>query len=137
MAIVRGGTAFANAMTLVLNTTAEPFDSLEVRRAVAQAIDRQALVDTVLLGYGEVGNDLLGLGLPGLVEDVDDVERDVDAARATLAANGVTEMTIVVGDVTPGIVSAGELMAEQLAEVGVDVELDRRDPTTYLSLIHI
>jgi len=129
--VVRGGTAFANAMTVVLHTQVAPFDSLEVRRAVSLAIDRQALVDVVLLGYGTVGNDLVGAGLPGYLADLRQVTRDVDAARELFADNGVSEFTLVVGDVTPGLVAAGELIVEQLAEAGVTVTLDRRDPATY------
>ena len=129
--IIAGGTAFANAMTIVLNTQVPPFDSLEVRRAIAQAIDREVLVDTVLLGYGAVGNDLVGAGLPGYADDIDQIQRDLDAARDVFADTGVTDMALVVGDVTPGIVAAGELIAGQLADAGVTVTLDRRDPATY------
>lgn len=129
--IIRGGTAFANAMTVVLNTKVTPFDDVEVRRAVSLAIDRQELVDTVLLGYGTVGNDLVGAGLPGYASDTPQVTRDVDAARELFADAGVTEMTLIVGDITPGIVAAGELMVEHLAEAGVTLTLDRRDPAAY------
>jgi len=129
--VVRGGTAVANAMTVVLNTQVPPFDSVVVRRAVSLAVDRQALVDTVLLGFGTIGNDLVGAGLPGFIDELDQITRDVDTAREIFADNGVSEFTLVVGDVTPGIVAAGELIVEQLAEAGVTVTLDRRDPATY------
>ena len=131
VAIVRGGTAFANAITVVLNTTVAPFDDIDVRRAVALAIDRQALVDTVLLGYGTVGNDIVGAGLPGYANEIPQITRDVDTARDLFADAGVSEMTLIVADVTPGVVAAGELIVEQLAQAGVTVTLDRRDPATY------
>jgi len=37
-----------------MNLTKPPFDDPRIRRAVSMAIDRQALVDKVLLGYGKV-----------------------------------------------------------------------------------
>lgn len=41
---------------LVFNTQRAPWDKREVRQAIAMAIDRQKIVDTVLLGFGTVGN---------------------------------------------------------------------------------
>lgn len=37
-----------------LNVTKPPFDNVQVRKAVNLAIDRQAIVDKILLGYGRV-----------------------------------------------------------------------------------
>ncbi|MCO5176357.1 MAG: ABC transporter substrate-binding protein [Thermomicrobiales bacterium] len=44
---------------LILNTSMEPTDDVNVRRAVSLAIDRQALVDTVFAGIGEVSIGML------------------------------------------------------------------------------
>ena len=43
--------------TLPMFTDVAPFDDVNVRLALKYAIDREALVDTVLSGYGRVGND--------------------------------------------------------------------------------
>ena len=48
-----GGTHF----TLPMNATVAPFDNLDVRLALKYAIDRQAIVDTILSGHGMVAND--------------------------------------------------------------------------------
>ncbi len=44
---------------LILNTSMEPTDDVNVRKAVSLAIDRQALVDTVFAGIGEVSSGML------------------------------------------------------------------------------
>jgi len=41
---------------LVFNTQHAPWSKREVRQAIALAVDRQKIVDTVLLGFGTVGN---------------------------------------------------------------------------------
>lgn len=43
--------------TMPMFTDVAPFEDVNVRLALKYAIDRQALVDTVLSGYGRVGND--------------------------------------------------------------------------------
>jgi len=48
-----GGTHF----TLPMNATVAPFDNLDVRLALKYAIDRKAIVDTILSGHGIVAND--------------------------------------------------------------------------------
>lgn len=48
-----GGTHY----TLPMNATVAPFDNLDVRLALKYAINRQAIVDTILNGHGAVAND--------------------------------------------------------------------------------
>lgn len=40
-----------------MNTTTAPFDDNNVRLALKYALDREALVNTILRGHGVVGND--------------------------------------------------------------------------------
>lgn len=129
--ILRGGSAVSQGMSLVMNTSVAPFDDVEVRRAIALAVDRETLVEAVLLGFGEPGEDVIGMGLPGYAQALPSRQRDVETARSVLQDAGVTELELIVGDVTPGIVAAGEVLIEQLAEVGVDLTLDQRDPAAY------
>ncbi|WP_281287104.1 ABC transporter substrate-binding protein [Nonomuraea turkmeniaca] len=49
----------ATLYPLVMRMDTKPFDDRRVREAVRLALDRKQLLDTVFLGYGEVGNDLI------------------------------------------------------------------------------
>lgn len=129
--IRRGGTAHSQALTFQMNVTTPPFDDPDVRRAIKLAIDRQALVDTVLLGAGTIGNDLLGLGLPGYASDIPQRERDVDEARRLLEGKGADRLTLVAADLVPGLVDAASLFAEQLGDVGIDVTVEERPADSY------
>lgn len=54
---------------MIFNTRRPPFDRLEARRAVAAAIDRQAIVDGVLFGYGTPAAAVLPSDRPTVLRD--------------------------------------------------------------------
>ena len=129
----RGGAANSQAMGFAANITLPPFDNPDAVRALKLAIDRQALVDTVLLGFGVLGNDLVGKGLPGYADAIPQTERDVQQARALFESAGVTELTMLTGETTAGTVAAAELLVQQLAEAGVTLTLDELPADQYYS----
>ena len=65
----------------------EPFDDVRVRQAFRLIADRQALIDGALSGYGTIGNDLAGSGLPYYM-DAEAPEQDLEQARSLLAEAG-------------------------------------------------
>lgn len=131
--VVRGDEANADVLGFVMNVTKAPFDDPNVRLACKLACDRQAIVDAVLLGEGTVGNDLMGFGLPGYDASIAQRAHDADEARRLFAAAGVKNLSLKVADITPGIVAAGEVYAEQLRAVGVTAQLERADPASYFN----
>lgn len=129
--IVPAGVANSTAHAFAANTTLPPFDNPNVVRALKLVVDREALVNTVLFGFGEVGNDIVGKGLAGYNDSLPQVERDVAEARRLFAEAGVTELTILTAEVYPGTTAAAELLAQQLAEVGVTLTLDELPPDQF------
>jgi peptide/nickel transport system substrate-binding protein len=109
----------------VLNTTIAPFNDPRVRRAVRLAVDRQALVDSVLLGYGAPGNDLFGYGAAHF-SDREPLKRDVDQARRLLKEAGAGGATITVRstEFEIGYNASTQLFAEQMRDVGLTVRPD-------------
>jgi peptide/nickel transport system substrate-binding protein len=130
------GTEFASAL-LLFNNGRPPFDDPAVRRAIAQAIDTQDLVDTALLGSGTVGNP--GFIHPESPMAAGDTEPlfDVDAANAALdelgaerGANGVRELDgkpmsfdLLVQSTSTDRLRSAELIREMLDKVGVKVKI--------------
>ncbi|MFN3600549.1 MAG: ABC transporter substrate-binding protein [Dietzia sp.] len=131
--ITEGGPADSKALGLILNTRVAPFDDERVRTAFKLLVDRQSLVGTVLGTGAVVGEDVLGKGIGGYPEDLPEVTRDVDRARALLDEAGVDEVTLVTSDVVPGLNDAAELLVTQAREAGLAVTLDRRDPAAYFA----
>ncbi|MCP3801292.1 ABC transporter substrate-binding protein [Allokutzneria sp. A3M-2-11 16] len=109
----------------VLNATIAPFNDPRARRAVRLAVDRKSLVDSVLLGYGEPGNDLYGFGTDHFAER-EPLRRDVDQARKLLREAGAegASITIRSTEYEVGYNASTQLLAEQLREVGLKVKPD-------------
>lgn len=119
-----------------LNTTKPLMADARVRLALRLAVDRKALVDSVLLGYGTLGNDLFGHGARYFAEDIPVLARDVDRARALLAEAGATGAAVVVrsADYETGLNSSTELFVEQLRALGLDATAQLVGPAEYFDL---
>jgi len=70
------------------NTVAPGLDEVAVRQAIAMAIDRQSIVDSLLRGYGSPISQPLPISLWAYAEDVAGFEYDPEGARALLEDNG-------------------------------------------------
>ncbi|MFP5364183.1 MAG: ABC transporter substrate-binding protein [Thermoleophilia bacterium] len=125
------------------NARKEPFDNPDVRKAIALAIDRQALVDRVLQGDGDPGHD--SWIHPESPWALPDAEGEYDTARAQgmLDAAGFRRQgqgirqsadgerlafTVLVSSRDPEALRALQLIEGQLREIGVDMSTESLDP---------
>ena len=49
----------SNVVLLTLNTASPPIDNVKVRQAIAHSIDRQSLIQNLLLGYGKIAHSII------------------------------------------------------------------------------
>lgn len=120
----------------VMRLDREPFDDPRVREAFKLAADRQALVDTVFLGYGQVANDLPTPYDASYPKDLTQRPRDVARAKQLLAEAGHADglkVTLRTTTSYPGMDSAAALYARQLADIGVTVTVRNEPPDTYFT----
>ena len=111
-------------VTLSLNGRRPPLDDVLVRQAVSHAIDRDAVVDLAYAGYGTpIGS--FSTPLDPWYRDLTEVyPYDPDRARELLTEAGVENVTLEM--VLPPVSYAsrsGEIIASQLAEVGITVNI--------------
>jgi len=112
---------------------------VRVRQAISLALDRQALVDTAMFGYGEVSyitpsGDPVS---PQVTEDTPYYTRDVDAAIELLEEAGQPNPEITLsyfGDAVASQHPIYELMQQQLLEAGITLTL-KATPTAELAPI--
>ncbi len=116
-------TGASNSMTLSMFTDVKPFDNGKVRQAMKLAIDRQALVDTVLLGYGEVAADNpVPLSLPASFTK-QAPPHDLARARALLAEAGYPDglkVDIDTAEGVPGMLRMADAVAAMLKVAGIE-----------------
>ena len=133
--IIEGSTN--GEVLLSFNHRSAPFQDVQVRQAVRQAIDHQALVDTCWAGRGE----LIGSHVPPTdpwYEDLTDVAPyDPDEATRLLEAAGQTDLTLRLRlPSLPYATSCGQVVASQLEDVGITVEVDTLEfPAQWLAQV--
>lgn len=118
-----------------INQHRAPFDDVHIRRAIAFAVDREALVDAVLFGNGTSANSLLSPGTPFYDKDAAGPQFDLEKAKAELAKsskpNGFsTTLLIRSGDANRA--SVAQIMKAELEEIGIIVEIKQLEATAAL-----
>ncbi|KAA9008227.1 ABC transporter substrate-binding protein [Histidinibacterium aquaticum] len=118
-----------NVGYLAYNTQMEPFDNPEVRRALNMAIDKEAIIDVVFQGSGQVAKNPIPPTMWSYNEAVEDDPYDPEAARQMLADAGVEDLSMriwampVQRPYNPNARRMAELIQEDFSEIGVDVEI--------------
>lgn len=118
---------------LWMNVREGTFTDVKLRTAIALAVDRQACIDIVLQGKGDLGNDH---PIAPVYEFWDSSqpqrERDVDQAKALLEETGNAGMAITMHvPKLQEIPQLAELLQSQLKEVGMDVTLNVESTDTF------
>lgn len=123
-------TAGMNFAYLALNNDRAPFNDVRVRRAVAHAIDKEAILKLLTFGQGRTGANPLPPTLPSYNEAIDDYPHDIAKAKALLADAGhpngfKTELWCMNNSrpYMPKPVACGQILKEQLRKVGIDCEI--------------
>lgn len=130
-----------------LNNAVEPLNDVRVRQALNLAIDKQEIIDLVMFGYGEPifsgMSPAMGDYYNGNLSTADGGEpadtADVEAARALLLDAGYPdgfELTISVPSNYVVHVQTGEVIVQQLSEIGIDASLEPVDWGTWLERIY-
>lgn len=117
-------------------------DDLTVRRAIAHAIDKQALVDKVLLGTGSVGSGLMPPTSPWhwqpeegqeqtfdlakaneLLDDAGYLDTDEDGVREMPGGGEPLELEIVAASSVVDAPPSAKLIANWLGEIGIEAQV--------------
>lgn len=118
---------------LALNQSREPYDNVEVRRAVAFALDRAAITKAAKFGLATVNQTAIPED-SAFYYDYAPYQRDPARAKQLLAAAGVTDLTmdLMVTNEYPETVTAAQVIAAQLKDVGVTVTIRTLDFAQWL-----
>ncbi len=111
---------------LSINNRKGPLANVLVRRAIAHALDRQAIVDGAMYGYGEPIGSHFPPGRPGYVDMSGLYPHDEAKARQLLAEAGYADGFALTLKLPPPPYArrSGEIVAAQLGRVGIRVSIE-------------
>jgi peptide/nickel transport system substrate-binding protein len=116
------------------NQAREPFNDARVRQALAYGIDRGAIVQAATFGNAAVNQTAIP-ATSGWYFEYAPYTRDLDMARSLLEEAGVDQLAMdlmVVASENQAVTSA-QVIAANLAEIGVTVNISQLDVSTWLA----
>jgi len=122
---------------LSLNNRRPPLNDLLVRRAIAQALDRHAIIDGAMFGYGTPIGSHFPPRNPAYVDLTNEYPHDVAAAKQLLAQAGYPNGFAVSLKLPPPSYArrSGEIIAAQLAEVGIHAAIENLEWAQWLDQV--
>ncbi|MBW4708335.1 ABC transporter substrate-binding protein [Roseobacter sp. YSTF-M11] len=122
---------------LSTNNKLPPFDNPLVRQAVAHAIDRQAIIDGAMFGYGTPIGTHFAPHNPAYRDLTGQSEYNPDKARALLAEAGLADGFETTLYLPPPSYArrGGEIVAAQLAEVGITAKINNVEWAQWLESV--
>lgn len=120
-----------------LNTAAAPLDRPEVRKAIAHAVDREALARMVKFGHAQpLTGGHIPPNHPAHLDEALFPEPNPGRARALLEEAGYSdgfEISLLVGSDFDYQVNAAQVLRQQLAEVGIRVSVQALETGVFFS----
>ena len=118
---------------LALNEARAPWHDVRVRQAVAYAIDRESITAATTYRTATTNQLAIPQGNPWFTP-YDRYRRDIDKAKALLAQAGAapTTLDMLVTSDYPETVTAAQIIADNLAPLGITVHIRTVDFATWL-----
>ncbi|ODU09633.1 MAG: ABC transporter substrate-binding protein [Rubrivivax sp. SCN 71-131] len=134
--VIVGGSRAKTIMAI--NNKRKPLDDVRVRRAILAAIDRKAVIEGAVDGFGVPIGSFYVPGAPGYVDTTAINPFDQAKARALLHQAGVTpplELTMKLPPVSYAR-QGGEVIAAQLAKVGIHAKIENVEWAQWMSGVY-
>ncbi|MEO1249118.1 MAG: ABC transporter substrate-binding protein [Pseudomonadota bacterium] len=122
---------------LATNNQQPPFDNVLVRQAMAHAIDRQAIIDGAMFGYGTPIGTHFAPHNPAYVDLTGQYAYDPERAKELLAEAGHADGISATLKLPPPTYArrGGEIIAAQLREVGIELEITNLEWAQWLEQV--
>jgi peptide/nickel transport system substrate-binding protein len=123
---------------LGLNERIAPLSNVLVRRAISYALDRHAIIDGAMYGYGTPIGSHFPPRNPAYVDLTGVYPHDVAKAKTLLAEAGYTDGFSMTLKLPPPSYArrSGEIVASQLAQIGIRVSIENLEWAQWLDQVY-
>jgi peptide/nickel transport system substrate-binding protein len=123
---------------LSLNERVKPLDNVLVRRAISYGLDRPAIIEGAMYGYGTPIGSHFPPRNPAYVDLTGVYPHDVAKAKALLARAGYAQGFALTLKLPPPSYArrGGEIVAAQLAQIGIRVSIENLEWAQWLDQVY-
>lgn len=131
---------------LLFDQNVAPFDDPKVREAIAHSVDREAIVEKLLRGYGEAATSIMTpesitdqldpTAARELLAEIPQLDFDLDAAKQALSESSVPKgftAELTYPNTGPHLGTAAQALAENLKQVGITLTVKEQPIETWLA----
>lgn len=119
------------------NTDVEPLDDRDVRRAIAWALDKQQITQTVLQGYGNPAKSILPDSFPQYNDAISDFNHpngDPEQAQQLLSDAGYDDLSFQIKTSTSSRhTRTATLVQNMLSQIGISTDIQSLEGNTFFS----
>lgn len=138
--ITEVGNIPANCYTVAFNSVnkSDPFSDIQVRQAVCYAMDREAIANVLFGKYGEATTQYARKGTTYYNDAIDGYPYNIEKAKELLAKSKYPNgFNTYIHSITtsPDSVKLAQILAEELAGIGIKAEIKLYDQAAYTKLI--
>ncbi|KMW58858.1 ABC transporter [Candidatus Rhodobacter oscarellae] len=123
--------------TFPMLTNTDPYSNVNVRKALKYGINRQEMVDKILLGHGAIGNDHpIGPANQFYHSELEQLEYDPDKASFYLKEAGMDSINVDLSAANaafPGAVDAAQLYQASASAAGININVTQEPDDGYWS----
>lgn len=122
---------------LGINVNKEPFNDVRVRQAMSYAIDREAIVDTVWKGEGEITGPISPAQQTYAIDvtAVDSYKQNITKAKQLLKDAGYEngfETVLQTASTYPDMLESAQILQQQLKNIGINAKIEQLEWAKYI-----
>ena len=125
----------ARHLYIWLNTKEPPFNNVKLRQAVAASLNRQEIIDTVLMGRGKLTTAIPPATVPYVLSQAETAalpfyKQDYELVKRLLREGGQPngfEFTFKTSPHSPDYVPAAQVIQRQLAKAGITMKIEQME----------
>jgi peptide/nickel transport system substrate-binding protein len=111
-----------------------PFKDVRVRQAMKLLVDRPAMIEAALSGFGQVANDIPGPGFPHYDNSLPQRHQNIEQAKSLLKQAGQSDLRVQLQTCDAGLgqLQAAQVFVQQAHQAGLTgIQLKVQSPANY------